>query len=123
MLITTKADEYIAAYNDWRGDAMNRLRAIVREGAPHATLVFKWSQPVWEWNGPAIWMKAYADHVNIGFWRGVELEDPDGVLTGDGEKMRHIKVTSVDEIPADALRALVKQATRLNTTKGNPTLG
>ena len=40
-----------------------------------------------------------------------------------GERMRHIKITSVKEIPADALRELVKQAVKLNTVKGNPTLG
>lgn len=116
-------DEYIAAFDDWRTDAMKRLREVVKEGAPHSAVGIKWAQPVWEWNGPMIWMKAYPKHVDIGFWRGTEMEDPKKVLTGDGERMRHIKITSVDEIPADALRDLVKQAVQLNTAKGNPTLG
>ena len=116
-------DEYIAAFDDWRTDAMKRLREVVREGAPHSAVGIKWAQPVWEWNGPMIWMKAYPKHVDIGFWRGTEMEDPKKVLTGDGERMRHIKITSVDDIPADALRELVKQAVQLNTAKGNPTLG
>ncbi len=116
-------DEYIAAFDDWRTDAMKRLREVVKEGAPHSAVGIKWAQPVWEWNGPMIWMKAYPKHVNIGFWRGTEMEDPKKVLTGDGERMRHIKITTVEEIPADALRELVKQAVKLNTAKGNPTLG
>jgi hypothetical protein len=116
-------DEYIAAFDDWRTDAMKRLREVVKEGAPHSAVGIKWAQPVWEWNGPMIWMKAYPKHVDIGFWRGTEMEDPKKVLTGDGERMRHIKITSVDSIPADALRDLVKQAVQLNTAKGNPTLG
>ena len=116
-------DEYIVAFDDWRTDAMNRLREVVKEGAPHSAVGIKWAQPVWEWNGPMIWMKAYPKHVNIGFWRGTEMDDPQKVLQGDGERMRHIKVTSVDEIPADALRDLVRQAVKLNTAKGNPTLG
>jgi hypothetical protein len=116
-------DEYIAAFDDWRTDAMKRLREVVKEGAPHSAVGIKWAQPVWEWNGPMIWMKAYPKHVDIGFWRGTEMEDPKKVLTGDGERMRHIKITSVDDIPADALRELVKQAVQLNTAKGNPTLG
>jgi hypothetical protein len=115
-------DEYIAAFDDWRTDAMKRLREVVKEGAPHSAVGIKWAQPVWEWNGPMIWMKAYPKHVDIGFWRGTEMEDPKKVLTGDGERMRHIKITSVDDIPADALRDLVKQAVQLNTAKGNPTL-
>jgi hypothetical protein len=116
-------DEYIAAFDDWRTDAMKRLREVVKEGAPHSAVGIKWAQPVWEWNGPMIWMKAYPKHVDIGFWRGTEMDDPKKVLTGDGERMRHIKITSVDDIPADALRELVKQAVKLNTAKGNPTLG
>ena len=116
-------DEYIAAFDDWRTDAMKRLREVVKEGAPHSAVGIKWAQPVWEWNGPMIWMKAYPKHVDIGFWRGTEMDDPKKVLTGDGERMRHIKITSVEEIPADALRELVKQAVKLNTAKGNPTLG
>jgi hypothetical protein len=116
-------DEYIAAFDDWRTDAMKRLREVVKEGAPHSAVGIKWAQPVWEWNGPMIWMKAYPKHVDIGFWRGTEMDDPKKVLTGDGERMRHIKITSVDKIPADALRELVKQAVKLNTAKGNPTLG
>ena len=122
MTGTGTVDEYIVAFDDWRTDAMKRMRELVKEGAPHATLTIKWAQPVWEWNGPMIWMKAYASHVNIGFWRGVELEDPGAVLEGDGEKMRHIKVRSGDEIPADALRDFARQAVKLNTAKGNPTL-
>jgi hypothetical protein len=102
---------------------MRRLREVVKEGAPHSAVAIKWAQPVWEWNGPMIWMKAYPKHVDIGFWRGTEMDDPKKVLTGDGERMRHIKITSVDDIPADALRELVKQAVQLNTAKGNPTLG
>jgi hypothetical protein len=116
-------DEYIAAFDDWRTDAMKRLREVVKEGAPHSAVGIKWAQPVWEWNGPMIWMKAYPKHVDIGFWRGTEMDDPKKVLTGDGERMRHIKITSVDDIPAEALRELVKQAVTLNTAKGNPTLG
>jgi hypothetical protein len=116
-------DEYIAAFDDWRTDAMKRLREVVKEGAPHSAVGIKWAQPVWEWNGPMIWMKAYPKHVDIGFWRGTEMDDPKKVLTGDGEKMRHIKITSIKDIPADALRDLVKQAVKLNTAKGNPTLG
>jgi len=116
-------DEYIAAFDDWRTDAMKRLREVVKEGAPHSAVGIKWAQPVWEWNGPMIWMKAYPKHVDIGFWRGTEMDDPKKVLTGDGERMRHIKITSVKDIPADELRELVKQAVKLNTAKGNPTLG
>ncbi len=116
-------DEYIVAFDDWRTEAMIRLRELVKEAAPHSAATIKWAQPVWEWNGPMIWMKAAKDHVSIGFWRGAEMEDPGKALEGEGDRMRHIKVRTVDEIPADVLRDFVRQAVKLNTAKGNPTLG
>ncbi|MDP9249810.1 MAG: DUF1801 domain-containing protein [Chloroflexota bacterium] len=116
------AEEYMAAFDDWRTDAMKRLSELVGEAAPHSAVSIKWSQPVWEWNGPMIWMKAEKNHVNLGFWRGTELDDPGKVLQGDGDRMRHVKVTSLDDIPADAIRGFVRQAVKLNTAKGNPTL-
>ncbi len=38
----------------------------------------------------------YSDHVNIGFHRGSELEDPKGKLNGTGKLFRHVRVR--DEI-------------------------
>ena len=67
-----------------------------------------------------IWMKAYPKHVDIGFWRGTEMDDPKKVLTGDGEKMRHIKITSVDDIPADALVELVQAGGEAEHREGQP---
>jgi len=124
MTVTTRTvEEYIVAFDDWRTEAMQRLRELVKEAAPHSAVLIKWAQPVWEWNGPMIWMKAAKDHVSLGFWRGAEMDDPGKVLDGEGDRMRHVKIRSVDEIPADAVKDFVRQAVKLNTAKGNPTLG
>ena len=31
-------------------------------------------------------------YVNLGFWWGAELEDPNGLLEGTGKKLRHVKI-------------------------------
>ena len=48
--------------------------------------------------------------VNLGFYQGVALPDPDGLLDGTGAKMRHVKVRTVAEARRPALRALVAAA-------------
>ena len=48
--------------------------------------------------------------VNLGFYQGVALPDPDGLLDGTGAKMRHVKVRTVAEPRRPALRALVAAA-------------
>jgi hypothetical protein len=113
-------DAYIAKHPDWRGDVLRALHALVLETAPGATAGIKWAQPVYEWNGPLIFVKAASRHVTFGFWRGAELADPDGLLDGDGERMRHIKLKSLD-LPRSQLQAWVREAIWLNTEKGDPT--
>ena len=68
-------------------------------------------------------MKAFKNSVNFGFWRGVDLDDPQGLLQGSGDKMRHVKLAKVVDIDEPALSAFVKQAVQLNVEKGDPTKG
>ena len=49
----------------------------------------------------------YKRWVNLGFYQGVDLADPEGLLEGTGAKMRHVKIRSVDEVNRSAIRALV----------------
>ena len=38
--------------------------------------------------------------VNLGFYQGVGLADPEGLLEGTGAKMRHVKIRSLDDAQA-----------------------
>ena len=114
-------DEYAASYPGWQAEAIAAIRQIVREAAPKATESIKWAQPVWEENGPFAWLKAYKSTINLGFWRGVELSDPKGLLEGDGDLMRHVKIAGMEDLNRPAFKRFVTQAARLNRDKGNPT--
>ena len=48
------------------------------------------------------------------------MQDPKGLLEGDGIKMRHIKIYQNSIIDSDAIAALVKEAFTLNKKLGNP---
>ena len=114
-------DDYIAGLGgDWRSDAVSRLRTIVDTAAPEASSTIKWAQPVWESNGPFAYIKAFGSSVNIGFWRGAQLEDSAGILEGDGERMKHLTLRQGDAIPADALAGFVRRAVALNREHGSP---
>ena len=116
-------DGYIAGLEEWKGEIVSRVRQIVVGAAPDAKESIKWAQPVYERNGPFAYIKAFKNAVNFGFWRGVDIEDPDGLLEGSGDKMRHVKLTSVADIDEKALADFVSQALELNRTKGDPTKG
>ncbi len=48
--------------------------------------------------------------VNLGFYRGSGLPDPEGLLEGTGARMRHVKIRSLDDAQRPALRSLVAAA-------------
>ena len=116
-------EEYVEGLGDWRGEVVSAIDALVRNVAPEATASIKWAQPVYEQGGPIAYVKAFGSSVNFGFWRGTELTDPDGRLEGTGDRMRHVKLTSPDDVDPQRFSAWVKEAVALNSEKGDPTKG
>lgn len=58
------------------------------------------------------YVNAFSQHVNVGFFVGAWLDDPDGLLEGQGKRMRHVKLRPpVDAMP-DAVYALIDQSYR-----------
>jgi hypothetical protein len=53
---------------------------------------------------------AFKAHVNVGFFRGAELADPDGLLEGTGKFMRHVKLRPGQLVDDAALRKLIHAA-------------
>ena len=47
------------------------------------------------------------DRVNLGFWHGVDVSDPHGLLEGTGKRLRHLKVRDVEMARSDEVRKLV----------------
>ena len=58
---------------------------------------------------------AYEKHVNLGFNQGSTLPDPHGLIRGTGKKIRHIRITTTDDLKKPLMgyiRAAIKQAAR-----------
>ncbi len=111
-------DAYIAQLEIWQAEIVSEVRKIVLAAVPEAEEAIKWAQPVYSVNGPFAYIKAFKSSVNFGFWRGV---DPCGLLQGSGEKMRHVKLTNLDDVDQGAFTDFVNQAVSLNLSKGDPT--
>jgi hypothetical protein len=53
------------------------------------------------------YVNAFTHHVNVGFFRGAEIADPDGLLEGTGKFMRHVKLGPERRVDAAALTQLI----------------
>ena len=56
------------------------------------------------------YVNVFKAHVNVGFYVGAFLDDPNSLLEGTGKKMRHVKIRPDDELDKRALKKLIKQA-------------
>ena len=56
------------------------------------------------------YVDAFTAHVNLGFFRGAELADSNGLLEGTGKFMRHVKLGPGRDVSASALRDLIHNA-------------
>lgn len=80
-----------------RGDD---VRELMHDGCPTVCLG----------DAPFAYVNVFSAHVNVGFFHGAELADPQGVLVGTGKRMRHVKVRPGVDLDAAALSALIDAA-------------
>jgi len=56
------------------------------------------------------YVNAFKAHVNVGFFRGAEIADPEGLLEGTGRFMRHVKLRPELDADPTALTKLIETA-------------
>ena len=119
-------DARIQELDDWRGETLARIRAIVKDADPEVAEEWKWAKakspgtPVWSHDGILCTGESYKAVVKMTFAKGASLPDPKGLFNSslDGNVRRAIDFREGDEIDTEALKALVQAAVALNTGRG-----
>jgi hypothetical protein len=113
-------DGRIKELGDWRGEMLGRLRALIKEADPDVVEEWKWrGVPVWEHDGIICTGETYNAVVKMTFAKGAALKDPSRLFNSslEGNVRRAIDVRENDKIDAAALKALIRAAVALNTSK------
>ena len=122
-------DSRIAALGDWRGETLRRIRELIREADPDVVETVKWRKPsnpsgvpVWEHEGILCTGETYRAYVKLTFANGASLDDPAGLFNSslEGNTRRAIDFHEDDKIDEKALKALIRAAVALNTSKKKP---
>jgi hypothetical protein len=71
-------------------------------------------RPAWKGTRSLAIISPSKSHITFAFERGAEFDDAHGLLDGSGKRTRHVKIRSLDELNADALRDYIAQAVRLD---------
>ena len=106
-------DEYFAEQSPKNRSIIRRLRAFVKRVAPGLEETVKWGNGCWvKGKLPVSYVYSAPDYVQFGFFRGSSLKDPRGLLEGNGQYVRHVKVRKTSDIDEGAFKALLRQAAR-----------
>ena len=57
-----------------------------------------------------VYIAVYNKHINLGFYWGVRMDDPQGVLEGSGKQLRHIKIKSQADLGTPIIRDYLRRA-------------
>ena len=108
-LLGRKDPELVELFTDLRAFVLE-LHPAANELLYHThalTAVFSMSEKL----GDAYCMlPIYTKHVNLGFNKGTQLPDPQKLLTGTGNLIRHIPVQAASDYRNPQVKALVKAA-------------
>ena len=110
----------IADLGDWRGEALSRIRTLIKEADPEAVEEWKWGRtPVWSHDGIICTGESYKDVVKLTFAKGASLEDPARLFNSslDGNVRRACDINEGEVIDEAAFKALVNEAVDLNSSK------
>ena len=101
--LNKKPDEFYSIAHEWFARMRkfgNDVRELLHDGCPVACVEA----------APFGYVNIFKVHVNVGFFNGATLQDPTGLLEGNGKRMRHVKLKLGYEVDSSALGALIVAA-------------
>jgi hypothetical protein len=120
---TEMIDARINELGDWRGRVLTEVRRIIHAADPDVVEQWKWVKatnpgtPVWSHDGDICTGETYRSVVKLTFFKGAALQDSSGLFNSslEGKTRRAIDINEHDDIDADALGGLIREAVQLNT--------
>src|SRR4051794_41306597 len=119
-------DARIKELGDWRGEALARVRRLIKQTDPDVVEEWKWrGVPVWSHDGQICTGESYKSIVKLTFAKGAQLKDPKQLFNSslEGNVRRAIDLHEGEQIDEAAFQALIREAIALNESaaKRKPT--
>ena len=110
-------EEIVASAEQEVRDLAYKARDLIREVMPEVVEVPWVRQRIIGYGvGPKkmsehfAYISVHKNRINLGFYYGSELPDPENLLEGTGQQMRHVKITKPEDLENPALHRLLEAA-------------
>lgn len=116
-------EDFLTPYSPEVHELAQQTRNLVRSVMPDAVETVRPGRNIISYDigsSMADWIcyiAPFKGHINLGFFRGTELPDPQHLLQGTGKLLRHVKISAVDDVSRPNLRALLESAASVGATK------
>ncbi|WP_230534390.1 DUF1801 domain-containing protein [Microvirga roseola] len=117
--LSQQIDAQIQHLNDWRGETLAKVRALIRQALPDVVEAVKWrGVPVWEKGGIICTGGTYKAAVKLTFPKGASLNHPSRLFNAslDGNARRAIDIHEGGTIDEEAFKTLIREAVALNAS-------
>ena len=124
--VSEQIDAIIKEPRDWRGEKLAQLRALIQQADPAVIEEVKWKKPskpsgvpVWSHAGIICVADTLKNAVRLTFPKGAQVKDPKKIFNTrlDSKTVRAIDFREDDAVNEAALKALIREAVKLNTAK------
>lgn len=115
-------DARIKELDDWRGDVLSGIRALIKEADPEVVEEWKWrGVPCWYHDGLICTGETYKSVVKLTFAKGASLKDPAGLFNSslEGNVRRAIDIREGEKLNEKALKTLIRAAVSANASASN----
>lgn len=108
-------DDLLKAHTPEVQRMVSVLRELVKAAVPELEEEGKrgWGNILYKAGEVICAISPHKNHVNVNFYKGTSLSDPDHLLEGDGKALRHIKLRSVEDFPREPLTRMIQESYRL----------
>lgn len=103
MNINQKVSDYIAKAPEAQIQILETLRSLIHQSVTDVSEEVKWNMPVFKQTKDFAYLRFSKQHVTLGFYRFDKIDDPENLLEGEGNTLKHIKIRKIADIREDML--------------------
>ena len=111
MNLNYKIDDYISKSSNLQSPILEEIRQLIHQSVSNVNEEIKWGFPVFNNGKDFAYLRFAKKHITLGFYNIDKLRDPNNLLEGKGNTLKHIKIKTLDANLKEQIREWLKQIT------------
>lgn len=98
MNLNQEITDYIQGATEEQILLLEEIRKLIHKSVPQTSEAIKWKMPVFAKKKDYAYFRFSKKHITLGFYNIDKIEDPDHLLEGTGNTLKHIKIKKKEDI-------------------------